>query len=293
MAHADKSISGSLTYIREVFADYKHYGGVEHFYGRVAEIGPGDNCGVGLLFLRDGCDSVDLIDRFYTKRNSQHQADIYRALISEDSLLSKLFGQANLSDENSFSGIGRCYGQEAAAETFFLAHKNYDFIVSRAVLEHIYSPAEALVRMASALSPNGMMLHKVDLRDHRMFSDNFHELKFYEVPDWLYRRMTKSAGYPNRVLINQYRTVMQKTGLDYTFFITRLAGIGQIMPHVPYQDISDSLRADSLHYVKSMRKRFAAPIASISDEELSITGFFLVAKKNNRNAVPAHGEIRY
>jgi len=196
MAHANKDISGSLAYINEVFWDYNYYGGVEQFYGRVAEIGPGDNCGVALLFLRDGCDCVDLIDRFYTIRNSEHQADIYRALISGDSLLSKRFEHSNPSDENSFSGIRRFYGEEAAAEIFFMTHKHYDFIVSRAVLEHVYNPREALVGMASALSPNGTMLHKVDLRDHRMFSDNFHELKFYEVPDWLYQRMTRSAVFP-------------------------------------------------------------------------------------------------
>jgi len=72
---------------------------------------------------------------------------------------------------------------------------------------------------------------------------------------------------------------MQKTGLDYTFLITRLTGVGEIKPHVPYRVISDSLRRESLKYVKSVRKHFTASIASISDENLSITGFFLIAKK--------------
>lgn len=280
MTHADKDISSSLTYINEVFMDYKYYGRVKQFHGRVAEVGPGDNCGVGLLFLRDGCDSVDLVDRFYSKRNSPQQAAIYRMLTAGNpSSGSKSPGDADLYDDDSFAGVKRFYGEKASAELFFETHKDYDFIVSRAVLEHVYNPALALMRMASALTPEGMMLHKVDLGDHGMFSPQFHELKYYEVPDWLYKRMTKSAGYPNRVLINQYNYIMKQTGLDFTFLVTRLAGAGEIRPHVPYEDIQDSYRKEASRYVRSVRKRFAASFSNLSDEELSITGFFVVARK--------------
>jgi len=65
-----------LAYIEEVFNDSKRYSGVRRFSGRVAEVGPGDNCGVGLLFLTGGYESVDLVDRFYSKRNSQLSAKL-------------------------------------------------------------------------------------------------------------------------------------------------------------------------------------------------------------------------
>ena len=143
--------------------------------------------------------------------------------------------------------------------------------------------------MAGALTDGGMMLHEVDLRDHNMFSRHFHELKFYEVPDRMYYFMTKSAGYPNRVLINQYHTIIQQTKLDYKFLITRLAGVGEIKPYIPYDEIPCPLRKESLNYVRSVRKRFASSFASLSDEDLSITGFFLIAK-NIGNTPPLRGQ---
>ena len=39
--HADLDIDASLAYVDRVYADYLAYGGVDHFTGSVAEIGPG------------------------------------------------------------------------------------------------------------------------------------------------------------------------------------------------------------------------------------------------------------
>ena len=67
--HSNNSKNESLAYIKEVFDDYKTYGGVENFKGTIAEIGPGDNFGVALSMLADGAGQVDLLDRFYSKRD--------------------------------------------------------------------------------------------------------------------------------------------------------------------------------------------------------------------------------
>lgn len=278
-AHAGLSLSKSVNYINEVFMDYKHYAGVGQFYGRVAEIGPGDNCGVALMFLADGCDFVDLADRFYSKRNKCVQANIYSSLLANSKLFEHI-GNANLEDEDTFSGIKRWYGEEAAAEKFFNLHKRYDFIVSRAVLEHLYDPLLCLKKMTEALNPGGMLLHKVDLSDHGMFSSNFHELKFLEVPDMLYRRMTISSGRPNRILLHQYRSCLEELGIEYTLLVTRLAGIGEIKPHIPYHEIPLNIRKESLKYVHAVRHKFSYSFRNVSDEDLSVRGFFLVGKKS-------------
>ena len=97
------SIDSSLTYIEKVFNDYKYYSGVQRFKGRVAEVGPGDNCGVGMLFLADDCESVDLVDRFYSNRNSQQQALIYQALIDRHPQSIAKFCDFDINDETSFT----------------------------------------------------------------------------------------------------------------------------------------------------------------------------------------------
>lgn len=278
-AHMGRTIDSSLAYIEEVFNDYKKYSGVHHFSGQVAEIGPGDNCGVGLLFLSDGCESIDLVDRFYSKRNSQQQAVIYEALIKFYPQLSKHLGDFDINDENSFRGVQRYYGETAAAEKFFNQENYYNFIVSRAVLEHVYNPQLAIGKMVFALKKDGVLLHKVDLRDHGMFSGYLHELSFFEVPDRLYPWLVKDAGRPNRILINSYRQVLNEHIPDHKILITRLAGVGNIEPHLPYEKIDSTLRNQSLDYIKSVRANFSKSLRLISNEDLSVTGIFIVAHK--------------
>lgn len=279
MAHSGLSVEQSLRYIEDVFKDYKHYAGISKFYGRVAEVGPGDNCGVGLMFLVDGCEHVDLIDRFYSKRNSTQHGEIYRALFDRHPQLREFFSGVDFSDETKFRHLCRHYGEAAAAEEFFVKSTGYDFIVSRAVMEHVYSPSVAIRNMAMALNPGGMLLHKVDLRDHNMFSSAFHELKFLEVPDWLYSLITKDAGRPNRILTHEYKAVLSDVLPDYKILVTRLAGVGDITPHIPYEQIPIEQRTQSISYVRSVRHSFAKSLRSVTDEDLSIAGIFLIGRK--------------
>ena len=278
-AHVGRSMDSSLAYIEDVFNDYKRYSGASQFGGRVAEVGPGDNCGVGLMCLADGCTSVDLVDRFYSKRDAEQHAAIYRALVERYPERFAKLGDFDVNDEATFKGLQRFYGESAAAERFFAEPDRYSFIVSRAVLEHVYDPRLAIEKMVAALKRGGMLLHKVDFRDHSMFSDYQHELKFFEVPDVLYPRMTRDSGRPNRVLINTYRQVLAEVIPDHRLLVTRLAGVGDIEPHLPYDQIDSVRRRDAVDYVKSVRSKFSKSLRAISDEDLSVAGIFLVARK--------------
>jgi hypothetical protein len=277
--HASLSVEESLAYITGVFDDYKRYSEVNTFHGRVAEIGPGDNCGVALMFLADGCDQVDLLDRFYSRRDDQQQSRIYQKLLELRPELRMRRRNVSTFEESTFDGVHRYYGKEASAENFFLSHGPYNFIVSRATLEHVSDPCAALSSMASALASGGMLLHKVDLGDHGMFSPEFHELKFLEVPEWCYSMMTRASGRPNRVLGDKYCALLRKANLQFSILVTRLAGVGDITPHRPYEEIPTELRQKSLTYIRSVRPRLARRFRSISDEVLSVTGFFLIAKR--------------
>jgi hypothetical protein len=273
------SAHDAVTSVCQAFEDYKRYSAFERFYGAVAEIGPGDNCGMGLLFLTEGCERVDLLDRFYPQRNRPRERLMYAEMLDTYPNLRGYCASDHPEDEYSFNGLFPHYGPTASAEEFFKMHRGYHFIVSRAVLQSLSDPLSALRHMARALVSGGMLIHKVDLRDLGMFSGVFHELRFLELPSWLYTCMTRGSGRANRVLINRYRTVLEREGLGYRFFITRLAGVGDIAPHLPYEEISPELREKSLAYVRSVRARFARCFGSTSDQDLSITGFFVVAIK--------------
>ncbi|MBO6937175.1 MAG: class I SAM-dependent methyltransferase [Deltaproteobacteria bacterium] len=276
--NTERTVADAAAYVDEVFEDYKTYGGVRRFHGRVAEVGPGDNCGVGLRFLLDGAEAVDLVDRFDCARDLEKNAALYRLLEDrarvDGSRVSIVDGEPRVRD------LRWHRGPKAAVEEFFSTPNTYDWIVSRAVLEHVNDPATGLRRMAAALRPGGMLLHKVDLRDHNMFSGHFHDLKFLEVPEPVYFAMTHRSGFPNRVLANVYRDTLQSLpNLDVTMLVTHLAGVGPVTPHVPFDDIAVAQRERALSFVQAHRHRFAAKFAAVSDAELATAGLFIVATK--------------
>ncbi|MBV8056659.1 MAG: hypothetical protein JO071_15615 [Deltaproteobacteria bacterium] len=285
ISHSSGVLSGDISAydavasIDQAFKDYKRYSGLERFYGAVAEIGPGDNCGMGLLFLAEGCERVDLLERFYPARNRPRERLMYARILNVYPNLRRNCTTYPPEDEYSFKCLFPHYGPKASAEQFFKENRGYNFIVSRAVLQSLNDPISAVRDMARALVSHGMLVHKVDLRDWGMFSGEFHELKFLEMPSWLYTCMTRGSGRPNRVLINRYRDILEEERLEHSFFITRLAGVGDIVPHLPYEDISPDLLEKSLAYVRSVRARFAPCFDSASDQDLSVTGFFVVATK--------------
>src|SRR5258708_15869257 len=277
-AHTDHSTDEAVGYITSVFDKYKSAAGIKCFHGKVGEIGPGDSCGIGLMFLADGCNQVDLVDRCFAARNKKEQEAIKRALVRRVPQLASLVGNGDFS-ESSFTGLTRYYGESAAAETFFDTNRGYDFIVSCAVLEHVYEPLRAVRAAATALNPGGMMLHQVDCQDHGQFSTHFHELQFLELPPSMYSPL-KWGGGPNRVRLSSYINVLQEQGLGYEVYVTSLAGVPARLPDcTKISQIPQPLLDISHRYVSQVRGGLARVFRDMSDEDLMVTSFMLVVKK--------------
>ncbi|MBD1945814.1 methyltransferase domain-containing protein [Coleofasciculus sp. FACHB-712] len=274
----------SVRYIEEVFTDYKKYGLLEKFYGIAAEIGPGDNAGVALLMRRDGCDRVDLIDRYFSYRDTEQQSKIYELIAQKYELYQ--FRKKDFWDERSLAGIYWKIGQPA--EVYFQKCDQeqgqiYDFIVSRAVLEHLYNPLEALQHMVDCLKTGGRMFHKIDLRDHGMFTPTHHELTFLQIPLSIYRLMVQNSGRPNRILVHRYREVleaMKKSGLiDYSLLVTRLVSVGNINPHQRFEEIEPNKRRQAMDFVEFHSHKFAKEFGNVKSQDLCISGIFLIVSK--------------
>jgi SAM-dependent methyltransferase len=271
--HQGTALADSLGYIERVHGDYLAYAGRGAFAGKVAELGPGDNFGVAMLLLGGGAGEVHAIDRYQSRRDAAQQAAIHEALAARHSL-----GDP----EQVLRGLSYHAGQPA--ERFFAEHAGrYDAILSRAVMEHLYDPLGALDDMAAALKPGGVMVHRIDMRDHGMFAGH-HPLTLLTLSAGLHRAMTAASGRPNRTLLPHWRDWLARSGLQGTLRITRLAGVaGEIAPAL-WDDIDASLREQALACVAQIRPKLSASLVGLADEDLAVAGCVLVAEKPNTKA---------
>jgi SAM-dependent methyltransferase len=277
--HAQLSLENSLAYIEKVHADYLTYAGRSRFAGIVAEIGPGDNFGVALLMLGNGADAVHAIDRYRPRRDPSRQAAIYRALVERHGLTDCFDGPPS---EQTLRGL-RYYPGRPAEDFFRRTALTFDAILSRAVLEHLYDPAVALSDMLRALGPGGTMVHRIDLRDHGMFTGH-HPLTFLTIPEAVYRRMTAGSGRPNRGMYPLYRHWLASSGAQGSLRITRLAGVEEEVGPAVWNELDPELKRRACRSVEKIRPSLTAPFRNWPDQDLAISGCVLVVHNSTASA---------
>lgn len=284
--HIEMNLDESLGYITQVYQDYLTYGGLkpEDLMGkRVLELGPGDSFGVALAFLSAGAEQVVCQDRFAPRRDTAHHQQVYAAQRE------KLLGEERARFDAAFLPDGRFNGKKLLAlvgEPFEAAGArleaaSFDLIVSRAVLEHVADLPAAYAQMHRLLRPGGLMLHKVDFRDHGMFTAlGQHPLTFLTVPPGLYQHLVRYSGKPNRQLLSEHRRLLQGLGFETRFFITHVINHDkEVLPHQPALRLGVDFTEADLEQVQQIRPRLATPFRPLPDEELLVSGVFMVAKK--------------
>ncbi len=272
--HHTLDIKASVAYIESVFQDYQRISGRTIFTGKGAEIGPGDSDGVALMFLSHGAKRMDLADRFFSLRDVLQQQHIKNALCERHPKI-------QLDEKGHHPDLHRYYGENASGEIFFQNQKGYNFIVSRSVLEHVDSPATVIRSMYDALEEGGQLIHKVDLRDHGMFTPYCESVKFFEIPDFIYKKMVYGSGYPNRILFHHYQNILQ--GLpwrSYSLYISGLHGVDDDLSiGYPYDGICASIRKKAESFIEERKQHFCKTLRCISNRDLAVSSFFFVCEK--------------
>ncbi|HXQ74088.1 MAG TPA: methyltransferase domain-containing protein [Pyrinomonadaceae bacterium] len=288
--HESWSLEKSVAYINLVYREYLEYSGVtpDALRGRhVLEVGPGDNFGVALKFLADGAAKVVSLDKFYSERNDEQQASIYRELRKQLSP-----EQAAVFDETiKFEGavelnknrIQYIYGHGIEEADKILEPESFHFIVSRAVLHNVYDIDQGFDAMDRLLAPGGYMAHKIDFSDENMFSSRgMHPLTFLTIPEGIYRLMAKDSGKPNRRLVNDYREQMRNRGYDAKLFVSSVVGVGALAPHKEKIERGVDYGNKTVSLIDEIRPKLALPYRKLAEEELAAAGIFLVARKPQR-----------
>ena len=287
--HRSKTLHESINYRGRVFQDYLTYSGltVERLKGtRVLEVGPGDNLGVALKFLAAGARQVVCLDKFFSKRDSIQQLDIYRELRRQlteserrrfDSALSLQDDIIEMNSDLLLYEYGM--GMEDADKRFEAG--SFDIIVSRAVVETFCEPDAAFRSMDNLLRAGGWMIHKIDLRDHGMFSSHgFHPLTFLTIRESIYRLMTRDSGKPNGLMVNYYQEKMRKLRYSFKMFITHVVGgQGDLIPHKEALAAGEDYSEATLSCIRAIQPQLRDRYRDLSEEELLVSGIFLIGRK--------------
>jgi SAM-dependent methyltransferase len=289
VAHIAMSLEESLRYIDRSYEIFLRWSGFspETFTGkRIMEVGTGDNLGLALRFIAAGAASVVSLDKFYSRRDPEQQRNIYLAMRNRiKGEERKRFDEAvDLTHGIEFntSKLRYIYGTGVEEADKLLGEASFDFIISKGALQDVYDIDSAFAGMDRLLVPGGLMLHTMDLSDQGMFSKNgFHPLTFLTIPDSVYRMMSVYSGKANRRLTDYYQQKMDELGYDSNFLVTRIVGEPkELLPHkekiergVDYDDAKLSL-------VQSIRPKLLPRYARMTDEELLVSGIYLIAKKH-------------
>jgi len=302
--HEFWSLEKSVDYINLVYREYLEYSGLtpQAFAGkRILEVGPGDNFGVALKFLADGAAKVVSLDKFYSERNEEQQARIYRALreqltpqqaaVFDDAIELAKEGEVNKNqiERNkpeyvlNKTKLEYIYGHGIEEADRILERESFHFIVSRAVLHNVYDIERGFAAMDRVLAPGGYMAHKIDFSDENMFSSRgMHPLTFLTIPERIYRLMAKDSGKPNRKLIADYRKLMRRLDYDAKLFVSSIVGSGALRPYKEKLEPGVDYSAETIELIEEIRPTLASPYRSLSTENLAVAGIFLVARKPER-----------
>lgn len=286
--HHNWPIAKSLNYINKIFDDYLKYSGLtsRQIVGKnILEFGPGDNLAIALKFLIAGAKSVVCLDKFYSKRDIQQEYNIYKALGQE----------LNPQDKKNFDEIINFKGEDFFINSEKLQYIygkgledidpskfiKFDIIVSRSVLEEIYDIDKAFKNMDLLLADDGYLIHAIDFRDYGTFlSQDYQSLEFFTIPEFIYRYMTKNSAKPNRRLIDYYENKMKQLGYNYKIFVMRIVGQSQEFScYKQNLEYNFDFNESNLALVKKVKPRMIKRFRKLSDQQLLISGIFLVAKK--------------
>ena len=291
--HLELGIEESLAYINSQYDDYIQYGELTPATlrgKRIFELGFGDNVGVCLKFLAV-CEAAQAVclDKFYATRDEEQQRRIYLALrdtLKEDE--KRRFDEAiDLTSgvKTNPEKLQCIYGVNVEDSSDLANGESFDLIVSRGVVQDIYEPEAAFAAMDRLLAKDGLMLHKIDLSDQKMFSHSgLNPLTFLTIPEGVYRRMVIDSGRPNRRMLSYYRQKMTGLGYKSRFLVTEVIGrngMGDLRPHRETIEGGADYVESALKLVREIRPRLRAEFQSLTDEELIVGGIFLVAKKPN------------
>lgn len=245
------------------------------------ELGPGWKPIFALIYRLMGAEKIILVDvdRLITKKNllstfdelSNNYDNIILELeshnLSSDSFINNYkYLQAKKKKVDQFDELLRCFGFDylapVDARNLVLADSSIDVYYSRAVLEHIefnhllqiYNEAHRV------LKPAGLMIHLVDTDDHWSYFDkSINRLNFLRFDDHIWDLINSPIAYQNRLRAVEHMELIKKSSFKIEVYVPKMSRETKIE-------------------INKIRAKFHSNYSGLSDEELLISSFYIIAK---------------
>ena len=263
------STQGFVDSIERYFADYLANAGLrpEDLRGMsILELGRGDSYGVALKFIQHGARRVVCTDRFESARSVAGETKVYRQLfegVQSEAEKLRLEHALRFTDGGFVLDKSSIQTLIAPAEqlTRYLDGEQFDLIVSRATLEHVFDLEGVFRSITALLRPGGRTTHAVDFESHGLF-DAQGPVYFLRFSDWVWRLASSHRGLPNRRRKSDFLKLIAKFGLT----LDQMVDTVRLSP--------EQVRA----------ARAYLPEARISDEDVAVQGIFFTARKTASSA---------
>lgn len=222
---------------------------VEQF--TVLELGPGDSVLSALVARAHGASKCYLVD---SGEYANRDIDIYRTAV--EVLQGMGLSIEKVPVDTDFDSMLEYYRGNYLVEGLrslrSIPDNSVDFIWSQAVLEHVrlHDFDETMHELKRILGKDGVMSHRIDLKDHLATSLN--NLRFSK-RIWESDFMAKSGFYTNRIRAADMTQRFKKAGFGVNI-----------------------VKIDRWESVPVSRKKLASEFSSLSDDELRISGFDVI-----------------
>jgi SAM-dependent methyltransferase len=218
----------------------------------VLELGPGDSAGSALVARALGASDVFLVD---VGPFARKDAGLYRSIQTD--LLRRGLRCPDFGNVATFAEIlGACnasYLTEGLQSLRTLPDRSVDFVWSHAVLEHVLRDDFAALQqqLRRILRSGGMCSHQIDLRDH--LNMRLNSLRFSR-DRWESKSFVHSGFYTNRLRVTEILDSFSRAGFQK-----------RIVHETRWSKVPIS------------RTKLAPEFQTLSDDELRVSGFHLIA----------------
>ena len=277
-------LEAMISYARRCADDYLRYAGVDDRYlegKRVLELGPGDSVCTALCLLARGAQRVVCVEAFDPPVDDARNAALYRALLDSFGARERALAERGVRfvsrDRAELDPDHVClYRKTRIDAAGTMTGERFDVIVSRAVLEHVGCVARTWSAMVALLDSGGAMWHKIDLRHHGYFA-GVHPLHFLTPSDLAWRWMSSPDPTLNRSRADLYRSLAARDFERVSILTTHVLDGDEIVPHVERATYGTHFGAREVDQVRAIRPRLRPRFRALSDEDLLVSGIFLVA----------------